>query len=91
MNAPTPFRSDTISDIKVTQHAKPFAVRVAWIDSAGASRTATRFGPCALQLDQDLQAAAIMGDETRRCFLVGWIRGLIDNKGLDDGLRPPTW
>lgn len=91
MSARTPFRSDTISDIKVTRFAKPFAMRVAWIDGGGVSRTATRFGLCALQLDRDLQAVEVIGGAAHRCFLIGWIRGLIDTGGMDDGLRPPTW
>lgn len=91
MNAQAPFRSDIIADIKVTEHAKPFAMRVAWIAGGGASCSATRFGPCAQQLQQDLLAAAVIGAAAHKCFLIGWIRGLIDNKGLDDGLRPSSW
>lgn len=91
MSSPAPFRLDTISDIKVTRFTKPFAVRVDWLDGGGIRRMATRFGPVALQLDSDLQATTVIGSVAHRCFLNGWIRGLIDNKGLDDGLRPPTW
>lgn len=78
--------SPTISDIKVTPFdASRFGqgVRLEWLDEAGDRKSATRCGLTAKRILSDLRVATTMGETHRRTFLVGFIRGLCDDGGLD--------
>lgn len=79
--------SPTISNIKVTTFDAGkvgLGIRLSWLNEAGAQLSATRCGLTAKRIHSDLHAATLIGEAARRCFLIGFIRGLYDKAGLDE-------
>ena len=77
MNVNTPTRRG-INDVKVdfseTSHGMN-NIRIEWMDAVNERQHFHFYGFAAEQLNNDIRAVTVMGEEYRKIFLVGLIRG----------------
>jgi len=77
------FEFQSVSDIRASVFDLGTTIQVNWLDGGGRPCAATRRGPIARRLIDDLTAVSVIGEVARRCYLVGLVRGLADMGDLD--------